>query len=150
MLDEDHQKTFRNFETFYDTVKGYSPIEKAQMNVNEIYTTHLSEPLKKLHAEYLNSVIKKCYPERHLSEDFPNLQQINLCRDLERQRVLGKFFSASDAIRDSSLFKFQDCVHEANQSIESGLNCIHQYVNDTKEDNQKIIEAFRRDYPKFF
>ena len=107
MIDNDDEKVFRKYESIYDTsIKGPSPAERNQQVIDEIFTKHLSEPLKKLHIEYLQSVTKKCYQDRHLSEDFTNFEQILLCKELEHQKYFGKFDRAYNGIRDSSKF---DC-----------------------------------------
>ena len=90
MLDADMDEQYNKTKTIYNTeVQGQSYAEQSQRAIDELYTTVLSEPLKKLHASYLRSSAKNCYSEKHVNDSFPNLEQVKLCRDLERQKIMG-------------------------------------------------------------
>ena len=40
-------------------------------------------------------------------------------------------------------------MYEANNNMDRALICINNFVKEAKEDNSKIVDAFRRDYPKY-
>ena len=73
MIDADDDKIFNRYESIYGTeIASKNPAQQAQDKIDELLTKDLSEPLKKLHVQYLSNVVKNCYPEKHLREDFPN------------------------------------------------------------------------------
>ncbi|CDW79050.1 UNKNOWN [Stylonychia lemnae] len=150
MIDQEYDELFNQNETIYNTqVQGQSYSQQSQRNIDELFTTTLSEPLKKMHASYLRSVAKNCYQEKHLDDHFPNLQQVELCRELERQKIMGKFEKYHALARDSSKFKYQDCIFAANNNLNRAIACIEEYVDNTKNDNNIIAAQFKIDYPNF-
>ena len=104
MIDADDDKVFNRYESIYGTqVDGKNPAQQAQIKIDEIFTKDLSEPLKKLHIQFLSNVVKNCYPEKHLREDFTNYEQISLCKEQERQKLFGKFEYSLTSTRDSGI-----------------------------------------------
>ena len=84
MLDNDYNQKFHKFETIYDReVQGKSPADISQQWIDDLYV-RLSEPLKKLQIDYLQSAAKNCYKAKHLSDDAPNYEQILICKEAER------------------------------------------------------------------
>lgn len=101
MLEDDYNKKFHKFETMYDReVKGLSPADLSQQWLDDFFV-RLSEPLKKMQAEYLSNATRNCYQDKHLSDSFTNLEQINLCKDMERQKIFGNFEKFYANHRDS-------------------------------------------------
>jgi hypothetical protein len=83
MIDEDYRKEFHPYVTTYDKYNdGLSLQDQSQKALDELYTVHLSEPLKKMQIDYLTSA-KACYKEKHLDDSMPNFEQIQLCKELE-------------------------------------------------------------------
>ena len=149
MLDDDYNKKFHQFETMYDRqVQGQSPADLSQKWMDDFFV-RLSEPLKKMQAEYLTSATKSCYKEQHLSDSFTNYEQILQCKEAERAKVFGPFEKMYAHHRDSGRFRFQDCSFEANNSIEKAVYCVRDYVKHIKEDNEKMIDLFKKDYAKY-
>lgn len=149
MLDEDYNKRFHQFETIYDRqVKGDSPADLSQKWMDDFFV-RLSEPLKKMQAEYLTSATKNCYKDKHLSDSEPNFEQITLCKETERNKIFGKFETMYANHRDSGRFHFQDCIVAANNNAEAAVYCVRDYVKNIKEDNEKMVELFKRDFPKY-
>jgi hypothetical protein len=106
MLDDEYNKKFHQFETVYDRqVKGLSPADISQKWLDDFFN-RISEPLKKMQAEYLTSAAKNCYKEKHLSDSEPNMEQIALCKENERAKIFGKFEKMYVAHRDSARFRF--------------------------------------------
>lgn len=113
------------------------------------FFVRLSDPLKKMQSEYLTAATKKCYPERHISDSFTNYEKIMECKEGERNKVFGAFEAMYAKHRDSSRFHFQDCIFDANNNVEKAVYCVRDYVKQTKEDNDKMVEIFRKDYAKY-
>ena len=76
------------FETMYDRQKGESPNDKSQKYHEDLFI-RLSEPLKKMQAEYLAQVVQNCYQDRHMAADFTNVAQINQCKSQTHEKVAG-------------------------------------------------------------
>ena len=92
------------------------------------FFVRLSEPLKKMQAEYLTSATKNCYKERHLSESAPNYEQILNCKENEHAKIFSKFQQMYANHRDSGRFRFQDCIVEANNNVEKAVYCVRNYI----------------------
>jgi hypothetical protein len=116
--------------------------------MDDLYV-RLSDPLKKMQIDYLQNATKNCYKNKHLSDSSPNYEQILICKEEERTKVFSKFENVLVAHRDSSRFRFQDCMVEANNNIEKAVWCIRDYVKAIQTDNDNIITQFKKDYPKY-
>ena len=149
MLEDDYNKKFHQFETIYDRqVTGKSPADLSQKWMDDFFN-RISEPLKKMQSEYLTSATKNCYKERHLQNGNTNYEQIVDCKEKEHRRIFGAFESMYAAHRDSGRFKFQDCIVEADNNVEKAVHCVRGYVTHIKEDNERMIDIFRKDYAKY-
>ena len=71
------------------------------------------------------------------------------CKTAEHAKVFGIFDKMYVHHRDSGRFKFQDCTVEANNNIEQAVYCVRDYVKHIKDDNEKMIDLFKRDYAKY-
>ena len=151
MAKDRSDKIFNRFEThFNSSILGES---LGQKNMNLLYEIYQDGPvstgLKKLHSEYLANANKNCYPDKHIDDSFTNAAKIKECRDLERQKLFGKFESHLHRVRDSSRFQLSECLRQSNSTVEKGFNCLEKYNNDIKNDNAKILAQFKIDYPKY-
>ena len=93
-----------------------------------------------MYVEYLSNAQKNCYKDKHISDDFTNLEQILLCKRLERQSIFGTFTKMLVNYRDGSRFKYQDCIVDANNNAEKAVHCIRGYITDMGIDNDKMVE----------
>lgn len=74
MLEDDYNKRFHQFETIYDKqVQGLSPADLSQKWMDDFFV-RLSEPLKKMQAEYLTNSGKNCYKDKYISDSATNLE----------------------------------------------------------------------------
>ena len=136
MINDDYEKKFDKYITQHNSViLATSPAKQSQLNLDALYNKDLSESLKKMQVEYLRNANKNCYQEKHLDDTFTNYEQINLCKALERQKLFGKFESNMHKVRDSSQFKYQDCMIDANNNMDRALGCIGTYLTDILTDN---------------
>ena len=104
MIEDDYTKVNKKFVSN----KTLSPVDLMYQARNQLYVD-ISQPLKKLKADVLVNTIKNCYPEKHLISDFTNTPQIELCRKIEEDKLLGAFKRIEEKHRDSDTFKFIDC-----------------------------------------
>ena len=149
MLDADYNQKFHQFESIYDReVKGLSPADVSQKWLDDFFV-RLSEPLKKMQYEYLTQATKNCYKERHISDNFTNYEQIQQCKDLERSKIFAPFEKMLTNHRDSARFHYQDCIVEANNNVEKAVYCVRDYIRDIKDDNEKMVVQFKKDYAKY-
>ena len=149
MLDDEYNKKFHQFETVYDRqVQGLSPADLSQKWMDDFFV-RLSDPLKKMQAEYLTTATKSCYKDRHLQESNTNYEQILLCKETERTKIFGGFEKMYAAHRDSGRFRFQDCIFDANNNVEMAVYCVRDYVKGIKEDNDKMEVIFKKEFSKY-
>lgn len=106
----------------------------------------LSDPLKKLHSKYLTEVVKNCYPEKHMQEDWTNLEQIQICRDTQKDKVMGAFLQSMHVHRDSDFFKNKDCVNGVDNDMYAAIACYKTYLSDIKNTNEVIAAEFQQNY----
>ena len=94
MKDFEWKKKTRQFANYYDK-KAFScsPVDKVHKEMDNLFEL-LSDPLKKLHVKYLSKVSNSCYPEKHMAEDWTNLEQIQLCREMQKEKVFGAFLKS--------------------------------------------------------
>ena len=149
MLDTEYNQKFHKFETIYDReVQGKSPADISQQWIDDLFV-RLSDPLKKMQIDYLQAASKICYKPKHLSDSAPNLEQVLICKEAERQKVFSKFETSLLNQRDSTRFLYQDCIYDANNNVEKAVHCVRNYIRGIQQDNDKIIEQFKKDYPKY-
>ena len=81
MIDEENRKENHPYESLHDRFeKGQSYYDLVDQALDELQNVYLSEPLKKVHTEMLQNVIKNCYQEKYMSEESPNIEKIMECR----------------------------------------------------------------------
>lgn len=51
--------------------------------------------------------------------------------------------------RDSGRFRYQDCIVEANNNVEKAVYCVRDYIKAIKEDNDKMVDIFKKEYAKY-
>ena len=69
-----------------------------------------------------------------------------VCKETERQKIWGKFDRMYYKCSDESRLTFQDCIEQGDGDLEKGSLCVRDYVVRIKEDNQRLIVQFRREY----
>lgn len=143
MLENKYAKQAKRFQTYYDSdeMKGDSPSDVAYKTHMALYDA-LSEPLKKMQVEYLTKVAKTCYKDKHMSEDSPNAEQVSVCRDRVHERIFGKFFQQTSNLRDSTAFKYSDCLVEASNDPIKAVKCVRNYLKQMDSDNKELCSFF--------
>jgi hypothetical protein len=82
-----------------------------------------------LHAAYLLDVSKNCYQDKWMREDAPNEPQVQLCRQETYEKFYAKWQNELVATRDSSKFRFADCVRGANGNVFEVVHCGERYMD---------------------
>ena len=129
-------------------MKGVSPADQSQKYLDD-FMIKLSEPLKKMQITYLTNATKNCYKEQHLSDSFPNYEQILLCKELERQKVFRKFEGMLASHRDTTQYRYLDCVNEANNDAEKAVYCIREYLKKVQDDNAAMTIIFKKEFASY-
>lgn len=138
MLDEEYKRNFHQYERVQDTiVAGDSPADKSQKIHEAIYTT-LAAPMKAAQAAMLKDVAANCYKDKWMAESFTNPEQIDLCRDLKREKYFGKFEDKLHNLRDSTRFHYQECQVDAGNNLNKALVCMRRYLQNMEADNESL------------
>ena len=144
MLQAQVDDQFHRYATrFDDSVnKGNSPNDLSIKKHDAVFEM-LSEPLKRMQVDYLKKVSSQCYKDKHMSEDAPNEEQINLCRNRVHQRIFGKFVNRLVNLRDSNQFKLSDCLNEAGNDVVKAVHCVRNYNSGIDKDNESLVAYFQ-------
>ena len=143
MIDKEYKLNLHRFESHQDnhTSDGITPADMCQEAIDELHIT-LGPPLKKMQNAYLKNATDKCYKDQHMGEDFPNYPQIRICKDTEKERVFGPYDDTLASTRDSTRFRYQDCIVGANNDMQKSLFCVQNYIAAIRRDNEKITNWF--------
>mmetsp|Transcript_8781 Transcript_8781/g.9965 ORF Transcript_8781/g.9965 Transcript_8781/m.9965 type:complete len:159 (-) Transcript_8781:55-531(-) len=141
MIRNDYKVKHRNFETHFDGTNQLSNEEIVYIKLHNIYHV-LSEPLKKMHSTYLTRAAKNCYPEKHLQDDWTNLEQINLCKDITKSKIFGDFEELLHIERTKDAYKYQACLEKNRNQVIKSIECVEQYQKDIDTTNQKVATEF--------
>lgn len=149
MLNEDYKTNMKRYSSYYDEKRpGKSPADISQDLHEDVFVT-LSGPLKKMQAAYLNDVSKNCYAAKYMDSANPNAEQIQICRDEKRIKHLGKWEDKLENTRDSNLYRYQECMNDAENNIAKAMTCIEGYNTGMAKDNLSLENWFRGEYSKF-
>ena len=120
---------------------GKSLNDKSALAQREL-TNDLTAPLKRMKVEYLNRVNESCYEDRHISDDFTNEEQINVCKQEQFQAVFGTYTKNLMNHRESDSIRFRQCVDDGGQDVERLWNCTDTYVKDMRATNEALKSLF--------
>ena len=149
MRKNDYKMKHQYFKTFYDGTPRKSPQEITTEKLENIYI-NLSQPLKKMHAQYLSKVSQDCYPEKHLAEDFPNEEQVKLCKKMTHYKIFGQFEESLHNSRTKDNYTFQRCINDAKNNVIIATECIQKYHDDIDKTNERIGTEFKETYAKYY
>lgn len=51
--------------------------------------------------------------------------------------------------RDSERFKFQDCLKDAENNLEKAVFCTRRYIEEIRENNDKMVEMFKKEHASY-
>ena len=84
-----------------------------------------------------------------MSADFPNEEQIKICKQEVTDRIMGSLLSQYDKLRLSSAFKYQDCVNEAGNNIVKFVHCYKDYDDMVRDDNENLHQFIKSNYAEY-
>ena len=149
MIQHDYDKVYKQYKNQYDDFPNRrAPREQYRDLQNAVYDL-LSSPLKLAHETILKNSLKKCYKDKHMDLENTNLEQIKLCKDIEHDKVLGKFYESLYKHRDSDWLNLQECIPREDD-VNRYLKCMDQHFEDIKTSNVRIAEEFRANSPQYF
>jgi hypothetical protein len=135
LLKDKHRKFYGDFVKDTDDFSAKSPSDESQDLQTALYKT-LSLPMKAAYRQVLSETQAHCFKEKHMALTFTNMEQINLCRELKYEKHFGKFDDIMHKMRDSTRFRYQDCVVEAENDYMKAKLCIDHYLDGMKKDNE--------------
>ena len=91
---------------------------------------------------YLNNVRENCYQDAHISDDFTNEEQINLCKAEQYDAIFGEFKRNYDNYRQSDVVKMNYCTTDAGDDVVRAVGCYQQYVKDIRATNKTLKGLF--------
>ena len=149
MLDDEENAEFHRYDSHYGKyVKGNSPDDQVAETLAQ-YELHNSKALKKMQTHVLQEQAEQCYQDRWMSEDFPNSEQIAICKQEVQDRIMGSLISHYDKVRLSSAFKYQDCVNNAGNNVMKFVYCVQDYNSAVKADNENLKSFIKSNYAKY-
>ena len=106
------------------------------------YSTDLSPALKKMKIEFLTRVGEHCYPDRHISDDFTNEEQIDLCKKDQYKKIFGEYERNLVNYRESDKIRLNHCLEDTGLDPNDKLNCYIKYLDDIKKTNVVLKNGF--------
>mmetsp|Transcript_8761 Transcript_8761/g.9936 ORF Transcript_8761/g.9936 Transcript_8761/m.9936 type:complete len:123 (+) Transcript_8761:31-399(+) len=107
MIENDYNLENKQVATFFDKDQHQTPDDIIHKKLNELESA-ISDPLKKIHSVWLARSAKNCYQEKHISDDFTNLEQIKFCKEKIKDNLLGSFYSEVEKRRSHDAYDFQN------------------------------------------
>ena len=65
-----------------------------------------------MRVQYLNEIDSECYQPKHISDDFTNEEQINLCKQRTYNKIFGKYDEDYFYARESDKMRFKMCMED--------------------------------------
>ena len=78
-----------------------------------------------------------------MSDDAPNPEQVDVCKNRVHERVFGKFYKQMANVRDSNRFRMQDCVVDAGNDLIKAIYCVRNYNQGMLKDNDDLVAYFQ-------
>ena len=98
---------------------------------------------------YLNAVDENCYQEHHISDDFTNEEQIDLCRAEQEQAIFKNYRQNVANHRQSDIIRMNRCNEDAGNDIDAVAGCFHKYVRDIRTTNGVMQGWFDREFGSY-
>ena len=109
----------------------------------------VSPALKRMKATYYELIQEECYQDRHISDDFTNLEQINLCKSEQKDKIFGKFEKMLNETRLSDNLKFNHCVLDAGNDFNQRFNCQQYFLGLMRSSNEKMKARFNAEHRNY-
>ena len=110
------------------------------------FSNSVSPTLKSLKQNYFDKVNKDCYKAQHISDDFTNEPQINLCKQTVHHEIFGGLYKTIYAHRASDKMRLDNCLTDAGQDLNGAISCLNNFKQDTLKSNDTLRAIVKKDY----
>ena len=95
------------YQSYYGgkNVAGKSPKDEIHDELQN-FAVQNSRVLNKMRAAVLNTQAEECYPDKWMSHDFSNAEQIAICKEEVNERIMGALNREYTNVRQSADFRF--------------------------------------------
>ena len=87
---------------------------------------------------YLKNVNENCYPDKHISDDFTNAEQVDLCKNEQYNEVWGTFNERYETYRESDIIRYNHCQTDSGQDMKMSFKCVQTYNKNVLETNKTL------------
>ena len=150
MIDQEYKEKYHKLASTYgEEVQGKSPSDISVEKANEIYKT-LATPLKNMRAAAIKDSLKNCYKDRWMDDADPNPHAVAACEERMKNRHMGVFYRNLVNLRDSTAFKYKDCLKAAENDVNASMLCIRDYLAGIDADNVTLTGIVESQCSKYY
>ena len=143
MVNDFFLKDSKNLKTVYNTyTTGSKSLREQSVDAIKEFSNDISPAMKRMKVDYLEKVQGECYQQKHISDNFTNVEQISLCKSEKHNEVFGTFETNLRNYRESDRIRLTHCVTDAGDEIEMLSNCFQKYVTDIRQTNKTLKNIF--------
>ena len=110
----------------------------------------LATPLKNMRYQAMKDSAAGCFKDKWMDDAFPNPHQVEMCNQRMENRHMGHFYRNLVDLRESSSYKYQDCMVGAGNNMEKAVWCIRGYLVDIDTDNVTLKQRVESQSGKYF
>ena len=114
--------------------KGKTPSDHSFDKHNEVYV-NLSGALKNMKYQAMKDAAANCFKDKWMDEAYPNPHQVEMCRQRMENKHMGVFYKNLVNLRESTKYRYGDCLVDAGNDIEKAVLCIRGYLSGMDADN---------------
>ena len=92
----------------------------------------------------------RCFKEKWMDESMPNPHQVDMCIERMKNKHMGIFYRNLVNLRESTRFRYQDCIVDAGNNPEKAVLCVRNYISGIDADNNKLKSIVEEKCPKYF
>ena len=150
MVDNFFKGDRKNLKTVYteNFNGGESLIDKSATAIRE-FSDDMSPAMKRMQSAYLTAVQENCYQAHHISDDFTNEQQIQLCKNETYDSIWGSFNQHYKNHRESDLLRLNRCNTDAGQDAVETIQCFMKYSSDIRDTNKTLKQIFSQENKEY-
>ena len=150
MIDEAYKKEFNKYDSVYNSeMPGKSPADISFEKTNEIYAM-LATPLKNMRAKAMRETAANCFKDKWMDDAVPNPHQVEICQKRVLNKHMGYFYENLTNMRESTRYRYQDCIVDANNNVEKAVYCVRDYLSGIDADNLALKAKVEQNCAKYF
>ena len=96
--------------------------------------------------DYFEQVAAECYPEKWLSDNFTNQEQIKLCKAEKHEAIFGALEKMMFNHRKSDQITLNNCRADATEDFVAEYKCFNNYVKNIHTSNTNMKVKFATEY----